>query len=60
MTLIDKYYFNKYDIDYINGALFYIAYLLSYGHTSCALLDPMTDEVRPNMKLFITAVHSEN
>ena len=22
MTLIDKYYFNKYDIDYINGGLF--------------------------------------
>jgi len=26
MTLIDKYYFNKYDIDYINGGLFHVAF----------------------------------
>jgi len=31
--LIDKYYFNKYDIDYINGGLFYVAILPSYEHT---------------------------
>jgi len=26
MTLIDKYYFNKYDIDLINCGLFYAAF----------------------------------
>jgi len=26
MTLIDKYYFNKYDIDLINSSLFYAAF----------------------------------
>ena len=25
-TLIDMHYFNKYDIDYINGGLFYVAF----------------------------------
>jgi len=55
-----KFYFNKYDIDYINGGLFYVAFLLSYEHTSCALLDPMTDEGRTNMKLFVKAIHIEN
>jgi len=52
MTLIDKYYFNIYSIDYINGGLFYVTYLLSYEHTSCTLLDLMTDERRPTLKLF--------
>jgi len=59
--LIDKYYFNKYDIDYINGGLFYVACLLSYEHTSCILLDPVTDEGRQTMKLFINkTIHREN
>jgi len=52
MTLIDLYYFNKYDVDYINGGLFNTACLLSYEHTSCTLLGTMTDEGRPNMKIF--------
>ena len=60
MTLIDKYYFNTYDIDYINGGLFYVTYLLSYEHTSCTLLDLMTGEGKPTMKLFIKTIHSEN
>ena len=51
---------NKYDIDYINLGLFYVAFLLFYKRTICALLDPLTDEGRPNMKLSIKAVHSEN
>jgi len=58
--LIDKYYFNKYDIDYINGGLFYVAFLLSYEHTSCALLDPMTDKGRPTMTLLVKAIHNKN
>jgi len=44
--LNDKYYFNLYVIDYINGGLFYVAFLLSYEHTSCTLLDPSTYERR--------------
>jgi len=44
--LIDKHYFNTYDIDYISGGLFYVAFLLSNEHTSCSLLDPMTGEGR--------------
>ena len=51
--MVDKYYFNKYDIDYINGGLFYVAFLVSCEHTSCTLLDPMTEEGKPNMKLLI-------
>ena len=47
---------NKYDIDYINLGLFYVAFLLFYKRTICALLDPLTDEGRPNMKLFIKAI----
>jgi len=39
---------------------FMLHFLLSYEHTSCALLDPMTDEGRPNMKLFIKSIHIEN
>ena len=51
-----KYYFNKYDIDFINGGLFYVALLLSYENTSYTLLDPMTDEGRANIK----TIHCEN
>ena len=39
MISIDKYYFNKYDIDYIEGGLLYVEFLMSYKHASCALLD---------------------
>ena len=56
MTLIDKYYFNKYDIDYIEGGFLYVEFLMSYKHASCALLEPMKDEERPTMKL---SIHSE-
>ena len=59
MTLIDKYYFNKYDIVLLMVVCL-TSVLASYEHTNCVLLDPMTDEGRPNMKLFITAIHSEN
>ena len=56
MTLIDNsYYFNKYDI-----VLLMMVCLMSYEQTSCTLLDPMTDEGKPNIKLFIKAIHSEN
>jgi len=48
----EQYYFHKYDFDCINCGLCYVAILLSYQHTSCPLLGPMTDEGRPNMKLF--------
>jgi len=34
----------------------YVPFLLSYEHTSCTLLDLMTDEGRPTMKL---SIHSE-
>ena len=45
MTLIDKYYFNKYNIDYIKWGLFmWHIYCLTSIYTSCTLLDPMTDE----------------
>ena len=57
---IASIYLNKYDTDYINGGLFIAHFLLSYEHTSCALLDPMTDKGIPTMKLFIKAMHSEN
>ena len=52
MTLIDNsYYFNKYDI-----VLLMMVCLMSYEQTSCTLLDPMTDEGKPNIKLFIKAI----
>ena len=37
MTLIDKYYFNKYDIDYINCGLFmsHVYYLPSILAVHC-------------------------
>ena len=60
MISIDKYYFNKYDIDYIKGGLLYVEFLMSYKHASCALLEPMKDEERPTMKLSIVAIHSKN
>ena len=44
----------------INGGLFYVAFLLSYEHTGFTLLDPMTDEERPTIKLFMKTIHSEN
>ena len=45
MTLNDKYNFNKYDICLIMVVCF-VAFLLSYEHTSCTLLDPMTEIVK--------------
>jgi len=58
MTLMAKYHFNKY-IDFII-VVYLCLILLSYEHTSCVLLDPMSDTGRPNMKLFIKAIYSEN
>jgi len=46
---IASIYLNKYDTDYINGRLFIAHFLLSYEHTSCALLDPKTDEEGPTI-----------
>ena len=53
-----KYHFNK-CIDF-SMVVYLCLILLSYEHTSCVLLDPMSDTGRPNMKLFLKAVYSEN
>jgi len=46
--LNDHFYFNKYDIDGINGGLFMSdVYCLTSVLATCTLLDPMTDEERP-------------
>jgi len=60
MISIDKYYFNKYDIDYIEGGLLYVEFLMSYKHASCALLDQWKmREDQPwsfQLKLFIVKI----